>query len=91
MAVIETEGKGSYDIKQIDFTKTLPELNPDMPREEKISRRLVQKVMRDVDKKRSVEQIAWENSISEELAEAICRMYLTHPGIGVDGILDRIT
>lgn len=91
MAVIETEGKGSYDIKQIDFTKTLPELNPDMPREEKISRRLVQKVMRDVDKKRSVEQIAWENCISEELAEAICRMYLTHPGIGVDGILDRIT
>ncbi|WP_408069320.1 hypothetical protein [Butyrivibrio sp. JL13D10] len=29
--------------------------------------------------------------ISEELAESICRMYLTHPGVDVAGIIQRIS
>ena len=29
--------------------------------------------------------------ITEELAESICRMHLTHPGVDVAGILQRIS
>lgn len=91
MAVIETEGGGSYKVKRMDLCKNLPEVNIEMPKEEKFGRELILKVMRDVNKGKSVKQIARENSISEELAESICRMYLTHPGVSVDGIMDRVT
>ena len=32
-----------------------------------------------------------DHIITEELAESICRMYLTHPGVDVAGILQRIS
>ena len=35
--------------------------------------------------------IAKSCRIDEELAERICRMYLTHPGIDIDGIITRIS
>ena len=31
------------------------------------------------------------DDVTEELAESICRMYLTHPGVDVAGILQRIS
>ena len=40
---------------------------------------------------RSYKDIAQKLKISEELAESICRMYLTHPGVDVAGILRRIS
>ena len=51
---------------------------------------LVGKVVAEVQRGRSVSQIAARLGISEELAESISRMYLTHPGVDVDGILRRI-
>ena len=35
--------------------------------------------------------IAAKLKISEKLSESICRMYLTHPGVDVAGILQRIS
>jgi DNA-binding CsgD family transcriptional regulator len=43
------------------------------------------------DKGKSYKEIAKKLKISEELAESICRMYLTHPGVDVAGILQRIS
>ncbi len=52
--------------------------------------RLVRTIMREVDAGWSIEDIAARNHVDREFAEQICRMYVTHPGVGVDGILDRM-
>lgn len=52
--------------------------------------RLVQQIMKDVDAGRRIAEIAARNHIDERFAEQVCRMYLTHPGVDVDGILDRM-
>lgn len=46
--------------------------------------------MKLADKGTSHEEIAAKFKISEELAEQICRMYFTHPGVDVAWILQRI-
>lgn len=57
---------------------------------EKDMRKIVLTVTRDVDKGRRVEEIARRNGIDAGMTEQICRMYLTHPGVDVDGILNRM-
>lgn len=47
-------------------------------------------IMKEIDAGKTVKQIAKKHGISEELSEQIARMYLTHPGVDVDGILQRI-
>lgn len=46
--------------------------------------------MREIDAGKSVEWIAAKHHISEELSDQINRMYLTHPGVDVEGILRRL-
>jgi len=91
MAAVETEGNGIREVRRIEICQGLTGEAVKMPDKEQDRRKLVQAVMRDVDRGRSVERAAERNHISRELAEQICRMYLTHPGVDVDGILDRIT
>lgn len=52
--------------------------------------KLVRQVMRDMDAGKRVADIALRNQADRELVEQICRMYATHPGVDVDGILDRL-
>lgn len=47
-------------------------------------------IMKEINAGKSVKQIAKKYKISEKLSEQITRMYLTHPGIDVEGILRRI-
>ena len=89
MAVIEVVKNGEYAIKRIDISQEQGDIK--IPKKEQDRRKLVKSVMRAVDKEQTVEQIAHNNHIDVELAEQICRMYLTHPGVDVDGILDRIS
>ena len=51
---------------------------------------IIRKAMRLTDKGKGAEDIARSCNISPALADDICRMYLTHPGIDVAGILQRI-
>ncbi len=51
---------------------------------------LVTKVVKDIKRNKSAEQIAKKHKISLELSEQICRLYLTHPGVSVDGILGKM-
>lgn len=53
-------------------------------------KRIVKAVMRDTDKNLTVKEIAEKNDISEALAEQICRLYLTHPGVSADGIMGKM-
>lgn len=52
--------------------------------------RLVREIMKEIDAGRKISDIAVRNHVDEKFAEQVCRMYLTHPGVDVDGILDRI-
>ncbi len=47
-------------------------------------------IMRDVDKGKSVSDIAVKYGISKEMTEQICRLYLTHPGIDAAGVRDKM-
>lgn len=90
MAVIEVTENKIFEVKKIDIAQALPAEILRLPEKEQDRQKLVQTVMKEVDKGKSVKKIAESLHISVELAEQICRMYLTHPGVDVDGILNRI-
>ena len=51
---------------------------------------LIITVMKQVKKNKSVAEIEELNNISADLAERIVRLYLTHPGVSADGILEKM-
>lgn len=51
---------------------------------------IIESVMRDVDRGKSVKEIARKYRLRESLAEQICRLYLTHPGVDADGIMTKM-
>lgn len=53
-------------------------------------RRVIEIIMRDTQRGRSVQEMSHKLQISEELAEQICRLYLTHPGVDADGIMTKM-
>ncbi len=52
--------------------------------------KLVAEVVREVDRGRPPAEIAGKCGITEKLADEICRLYLTHPGIDADGIITKM-
>ena len=48
------------------------------------------RVVREIRRGRSVQQIAADTGMAEDLAEQICRMYLTHPGVDAAGIMTKL-
>lgn len=51
---------------------------------------LVKKVMKGMRAGKSIPDMARRYHADERLVEDICRMYATHPGIDIDGIMDRL-
>lgn len=89
MAVIEVEEDGSWHIIRKDIVTGENAVSLQGTEQDKAA--LIKTVMKEVDKGTPVDKIAQKTHISEELASQICRMYVTHQGIGVDGILNRIS
>lgn len=89
MAVIEVAQDGAFEVKKTELSAAVKQ-----PELEKLSQKdkskLVQTVMRETDKGIPVKDIARRCGIREELAEQICRLYLTHPGVDVQGILNKM-
>lgn len=52
--------------------------------------RLVSVVITEMKAQKSVPEIACKTHADEALVEQICRIYATHPGVNVDGILNRL-
>ncbi|MBQ7774704.1 MAG: MBL fold metallo-hydrolase [Lachnospiraceae bacterium] len=50
----------------------------------------VKQIMRYIDKGMSIDKIAGKLKVEREFVNDVCRMYLTHQNVGVQGILDRI-
>ncbi len=51
---------------------------------------LVTRIMKLIDKGKTLDTIARKTGADRTLIEDVTRMYLTHPGVSVQGILDRI-
>lgn len=87
MAVMEIDEKGCFEIQRIDI-----------PHVEKAVKVPVQKdcaatikmVIKGIEQGKSSEQISQKHHLDLEFVQQVSRMYLTHPGIDLDGILDRL-
>lgn len=94
MAVLEVAKNGTFQVKRINLNEDKStkdeEYQMDSTAILKSGKSMVAGIMKDVDQGKSVKQIAKKYHITEESAEHICRLYLTHPGVDVDGILNRI-
>lgn len=88
MAVLEVSETGDFQIRRINIPHAGRKLV--IPEAERDREAIVREVIRGIRKGMETKSIAEKNHISVELAEEISRMYLTHPGIDVDGILNRL-
>lgn len=52
--------------------------------------RLIREIIKEMGAGRSVDDIAARKHADRELVEQICRIYATHPGVDVEGILNRM-
>ena len=99
-AVLAVGDDGAYKVEKVEVAHPNGAAKADRTETEKVTleqeiatldmKRVVKAVMRDTNKGRSVGEIAVKNGISEELTEQICRLYLTHPGVSADGIIDKM-
>ena len=94
MAILEIEGMSSFQVKRIDIPhKTSGASGADNPETEKIPqniKQIINQVIKETNKGKSVEEIADKYGINKELTEQICRLYLTHPGVDADGIMGKM-
>ena len=75
------------DIERIDIPHTQKE---SAPRVEKNIRRQIEVVVRETQKGQTTEAIARKHGLDPKLAEQIARLYVTHPGVTVDGIMSKM-
>lgn len=98
LAILEVEDDHSFRVEKIDIPHSPKggrgiELGAESEEDRlkgKDMKRIIKAVMRDTDKGISVSEIAVKNDINEELAELICRLYLTHPGVSAEGIMGKM-
>lgn len=52
--------------------------------------KVIKSIIKDMNANKTVEQIAKRNKVEKEFVEDVLQIYTTHPGINMDGILDRL-
>ena len=92
MAILIVEEDGKFTIQRIEIEA--PKNGEDYGTSEAAVNQHIEEylpsIMREIDKGASVEQLAKRFHLSHEMAEQICRLYLTHPGVDADGILAKM-
>lgn len=78
-----------FETEKIDFTSEIIYRKYSDAAEKNMDK-LIKTVVREIKSGISTDKIAERNHISYELAEQICRIYLTHPGVDKEGILKRM-
>ena len=53
--------------------------------------KVIRAIIKDMNANRTVEQIAKRNDVDRQFVEDVLQIYTTHPGIDMDGILDRLS
>lgn len=93
MAVLEIEEKsGKWQIRKIDLTGRgeMKENKPFQGINEGNLKTVVETIVRDMRAGRRVEDIAKKLGVDSEFVEQVCRIYVTHPGVDAQGILDKM-
>ena len=88
-AILELDGRtGRADVS---FRKLSDPGSPEEPdyAEDILDTELVRKVMREISKGRSADQISRRLGIHPVTAEKLCRIILTHPGADADAVLHK--
>lgn len=91
MAVVEVE-TGNIRVFRKDIAQQEKEetLAKGKSSETAFTEKKLRDILRDVDKGRSVSQIAEKYGMTQETTEQICRLYLTHPGIDAAGVKEKM-
>lgn len=91
MALLEIAEDGAFQVERVDLEnhKVSTSGTKALNRHSDI-RRIIELVVKDTKKGIAVNKIAERHGISLELAEQICRLYLTHPGVDTDGIIRKM-
>lgn len=90
MAVLEVGGEtGGWHIQKIDLTEG-GENRPLQGISEGNLRSTVETIVREMRAGRRVEQIAKKLGVDSEFVEQVCRIYVTHPGVDAQGIVDKM-
>lgn len=93
MAILEIEeGTGVWKIEKIDLTQNAgnKESAPLQGVTEKNLRSTVDTIIKEMRAGRKVEQIAKKLGTDCEFVEQVCRIYMTHPGVSAQGIVDKM-
>ena len=87
LAVLTTSADG-FTAKRIDIPHTPKETAPKI--DAKDVRKQIETVIRETQKGRSTDEIAKRYGMDPALAGQIARLYVTHPGVTVDGIMGKM-
>ena len=87
MAIL-TIGTDGWDVKQIIIPHTAKEKAPKIDSGD--IHRQIEIIVRDTQKSLSVDAIAQKHGLEPALVEQIVRLYVTHPGVTVDGIMTKM-
>ena len=83
------EEKHSFSVEKVDCSPVLEKSKAKkLPQQD--MHRLITQIRKDMVAGKTVSQIAKRNRVEEELVEQICRIISTHPGVDVDGVLNRM-
>lgn len=90
MALLEIEEKtGVWNVRKIDLTQSAD--NRPLPGiTERNLKSAVETIIKEMRAGRSVEQIAKKLDTDCEFVEQVCRIYVTHPGVSAQGIVDKM-
>jgi hypothetical protein len=87
MAILEI-GPDGWDIKQVNIPHAAGEKAPKI--DSGNIYRQIEIVVRDTEKGLSADAIAKKRGLDPDLTEQIVRLYVTHPGVTVDGIMTKL-
>lgn len=93
MAVLEIEEKtGDWRIQKIDLTESGENKNnvPLRGVNEGNLKATVEMIVKEMCAGRKVGQIAKKLGVDSEFVEQVCRIYVTHPGVSAQGIVDKM-
>ena len=87
MAILRIDPDG-WDVKQIQIPHAAKEKTPKIDSGNIYQQ--IEIVVRDTQKGLSVDSIAKKHKLDPALVEQIVRLYVTHPGVTVDGIMTKL-
>ena len=91
LAVVEVEEEsGTFHVIKQDIRQNEEPSEKEKTPESVFSEKTLSAILRDVDRGKSVSEIAGKYKIDPESVSQICRLYLTHPGINAAGVREKM-